>query len=94
MPIIDIPDSLEFTVTDALAALEREVNRQQQDVRREIVAQLQAAVEGIARPNVVSDDDLPAAINAVRDTLVELRRQFVRLGRVEADMARQREALP
>lgn len=93
MPTIDIPDVLEFTAQDAYAALERELNRQQQDVRRELVSALQTATERLSRRDMVPDDTVAAEVNALRDTLAMLRQQFVRIGRAEAEMAARKAAV-
>lgn len=89
MPIIDIPDTLAFTKLEALKALEVEVNRQQQDARKRLVETLRATAAQISSPTITPDDEIGPAVLALRDQIVALRQEFVRLGRVEADFRQQ-----
>lgn len=92
MPILDIPDSLEFTARDAYAALERELDRQQQDTRRQIVSVLQDAALAFAKRDVVPDEAVAETVATLRQALGDLRATLVRVGRVEAEMKARKEA--
>lgn len=86
MPLIDIPDTLDFSAADAYAAIADEIDRQQQLLRRTITDTLREAANRMADANALPDADVAEALRALDAELTEQRQAFVRLGRVEATM--------
>lgn len=89
---IEIPDTLAFTKVEALAALEADVQRRQGQVRQQIAVALREARNSISSEEATPDEQVPTIIATLRETLATLRQEFLRLGKVEAELKAQWQA--
>ena len=94
MPVIDIPNNLDYGAPEALVALRDDVDRRREQLRREIANALRWAANRIENPQTLPHAEVPSVMETVREAMVTGRREIVRLGRARDSFEAQRAALP
>lgn len=94
MPVIDIPNNLDYGPLEALVALRDDVDRRREQLRREIANALRVAANRIENPQLLPHADVPDTMDTVRESMILGRREIIRLGRARDSFETQRAALP